>query len=229
MALADETATRTREIEDIITDIQAATDEVVEEMEQIHHGVDDGADTVRTTLPTLERISARTARDTEGLAAAAEQQSASVSMVTRQVTQLAERAGELREAVETFDTSSEASSPADPRCGETCGQTRNSIDPSRSGAGLHSLGIVNRATTRTVTPPVRGAQNDPLGVYATDTVARPVSEAGDSRRGRYASLPDHPPRASHGEVACGSRIVAVVPLNSLSSSKSIVPPAVSII
>ena len=151
MALADETATRTREIEDIITDIQAATDEVVEEMEQIRHGVDDGADTVRATLSTLERItdrieeaddgihaineateqqaaatdqvvsmmdqvsdiSARTARDTEGLAAAAEQQSASVSTVTRQVTQLAERAGELREVVETFDASSEASSPAD--------------------------------------------------------------------------------------------------------------------
>jgi methyl-accepting chemotaxis protein len=54
--LAEETASATQQINDLITNVQSSTDETVTEMQEMQASVTNGLETVQTTVDTLEEI-----------------------------------------------------------------------------------------------------------------------------------------------------------------------------
>lgn len=65
--LAEETASATQEINDLITNVQASTDETVTEMQEMQESVVSGLETVETTVDTLEEIASLVDDANEGV------------------------------------------------------------------------------------------------------------------------------------------------------------------
>lgn len=148
-ALAEETSDATHEIESLISDVQTATNQAVEDMQVMGTRVTDGRATVDQAVSALTdivqrvetandsiqsineaiddqaasteevvamadkvgEISKRTKAETDDVASAAEEQTATTASVTDDIQTLSKQATELREYMNTFDVSQDTERP----------------------------------------------------------------------------------------------------------------------